>query len=73
MNGSYDLAGLLVEGVRAPVKIEQVQLFDQAVVLSQEERVQCNQSQMFIGSRITCEALVMNSSHTEACREWMIY
>ncbi len=50
MNGSHDLAGLLVKGVRAPMGVEQVQLFDQPVVLSQEERVQRDHSQMLIGS-----------------------
>lgn len=54
MNGSHDLAGLLVESVRAPVGVEHVQLFDQPVVLSQKERVQRDHSQMLVGSRITC-------------------
>lgn len=44
MDGSHDLAGLLVQDVRAPVRVEQVQLPDQPVVLSQEERVQRNHS-----------------------------
>ena len=44
MDGSDDLAGLLVQDVRTPVRVEQVQLFHQPVVLSQEERVQRNHS-----------------------------
>jgi len=50
VNGSHDLAGLLIKNVRAPVRVEQVQLFDQPVVLSQKESVQCDHSQMLIGS-----------------------
>lgn len=69
MNGSHDLAGLLIEGVGAPARVEQVQLFDQPVVLSQEERVQRDHSQMLIRSGITCEMFIMNNSSTEACRE----
>ena len=72
MNGSYDLAGLLIEGVGAPVRVEQVQLFDQTVVLSQKERVKCDQSQMFVGSGITCDTQLMNSSCSRAGRKWLI-
>lgn len=61
MDGSHDLAGLLIKGVRAPVRVEQVQLFDQPVVLSQKQRVQRDHSQMLIRSRITCETLIMNN------------
>ena len=69
MNGSHDLARLLIQGVRAPVGVEPLQLFDQPVVLSQEKRVQCDHSQMFIGSGITCEAWIMNKSSTQIWRE----
>lgn len=55
MNGSHDLARLLIQGVRAPVGVKPLQLFDQPVVLPQEKRVQCDHSQMFVGSGITCE------------------
>lgn len=61
MDGSYDLAGLLIKGVRAPVRVEQVQLFNQPVVLSQKQRVQRDHSQMLISSGITCETLIMNN------------
>lgn len=59
MDGSHDLAGLLVQDARTPVRVEQVQLCDQPVVLSQEERVQRNHSQMFIGSGITWETAIL--------------
>lgn len=55
MDGSHDLAGFLVQNVRTPVRVEKVQLFNQPVVLPQEERVQRNHSQMFISSGITWE------------------
>lgn len=58
VDGSQDLAGLLVQDVRTPVRVEPVQLPNQPVVLPQEERVQRNHSQMFIGSGITWETLV---------------
>lgn len=58
VDGSQDLAGLLVQDVRAPVRVEPVQLPNQPVVLPQEERVQRNHSQMFVGSGITWETLV---------------
>lgn len=62
MDGSEDLAGFLIEGVGAPVGVEQVQLLDQPVVLPQEERVQRDQSQMFVGSRIACQESTMNGT-----------
>lgn len=37
------------------MRVEEVQLLDQPVVLSQEERVQRDHSQMFISSGITWE------------------
>lgn len=61
MDGSHDLAGLLEQDVRTPVRVEQVQLFNQPVVLSQEERVQRNHSQMFISSGITWETFIFNN------------
>lgn len=67
MNGSYDLAGLLIKGVRAPVRVEQMQLFDQSVVLSQKEGVQCDHSQMLIGPRVTCETFIVNNWCTQNC------
>ena len=70
VNGSHDLAGLLIENFRAPVRIKHVQFFDQPVVLSQKERVQGDHPQMLIGSRITCETSMIKSLSTETCREW---
>lgn len=61
MDGSHDLAGFLVQDVRTPVRVEKVQLFNQPVVLSQEERVQRNHSQMFISSGITWEKFTYNN------------
>lgn len=68
MNGAHDLAGLLVQGVGAPVRVEQVQLLDQPVVLPQEERVQRDHAQMLVGSGIPCEVFIVSSSSTEPCR-----
>lgn len=50
VDGPQDLARLLIERVGAPVRIDQVKLLDQPVVLSQEECVQGNHPQMLIGS-----------------------
>lgn len=61
VDGAHDLPGLLVQGVGTPVRVEQVQLLNQPVVLSQEERVQRDHSQMFVSSGITWEALVFYS------------
>lgn len=69
MDGSHDLAGLLVECVRAPVRVEEVQLSDQPVVLSQKECVQSDHTQVLIRSGITCETLIINNSSSEASRE----
>lgn len=69
MDGSHDLASFLVEGVGAPVRIEQVQLSDQPVVLPQEERVQRNHSQMLVGSGIPWETVTMSTSPAEAKEE----
>lgn len=55
MDGSHDLARFLIQDVGTPVRVEKVQLFNQPVVLSQEECVQRNHSQMFISSGITWE------------------
>lgn len=55
VDGAQDLAGLLVQGVRAPVGVEPLQLSDQPVVLAQEERVQCDHPQVLVGSGITCK------------------
>lgn len=54
MDGTQDLAGFLVQRVGAPVRVEPPQLFDQPVVLSQEERVQCDHPQVLVGSGIPC-------------------
>lgn len=61
LDGPQDLAGLLVQDVRTPVRVEQAQLCNKPVVLSQEERVQRNHSQMFIGSGITWETAILYS------------
>lgn len=55
MDGSHDLARFLIQDVRTPVRVEKVQLFNQPVVLPQEERVQRNHSQVFVSSGITWE------------------
>lgn len=68
MNGAHDLTGLLVQGVGAPVRVEQVQLLDQPVVFPQEERVQRDHAQMLVGSGIPCEVFIVSSSSSETCR-----
>lgn len=50
VDGAYDLASFLIEGVGAPVGVELVQLLNQPVVLPQKERVQRDQPQMFVDS-----------------------
>lgn len=61
MDGSHDLACFLIQDVRTPVGVEKVQLFNQPVVLSQEERVQRNHSQVLISSGITWESFILNT------------
>lgn len=69
MNGSYDFPRLLVEDVRAPVGVEEPQLFDQTVVLSQKECVQGNLSQVLVSPRVPWRTQVKNRLATKTWKE----
>lgn len=65
VDGAQDLAGFLVQGVRAPVGVELLQLSDQPVVLTQEECVQRDHPQVFVCSGITCTIDVSNENKVD--------
>lgn len=52
LDGPHDLAGLLIKGVGAPVGVEAMQLLNQSVVLPQKHSVQCDHTQVLIGSGV---------------------